>query len=63
MRVAFKFPVAYVSYYSYVVFGRETETYPAWLERLKQFCFWMAYNVDRWPTDLVPPRGKLRPPG
>ena len=31
----------------------ETDTYLAWLKRLILYCFWMAYNEDRWPTDLV----------
>lgn len=29
MRLAFKFPIAYAIYYSYVVFGYEIETYLA----------------------------------
>ncbi len=60
MRLAFNFPVAYANYYSHVVFGNEIETYLAWLERLKKIFFWMAYNANRWPTDLISPRGKWR---
>lgn len=61
MRIAFKFLIVYVR--CYIVFGHETETSRALLERLKQFCFCMAYNVDQWPTDSVSPRGGLKPPG
>lgn len=63
MQLAFNFLVAYVSFYSYVVSRHEIETYLAQLERLKQFYFWMAYNADQWPIELVSPRGKLKPLG
>jgi len=42
MQIAINFHVAILSLYSYVVFGHETETYLAWLERLRQYCFWMT---------------------
>jgi len=29
------------------------QPYKGWLNRLKLFMFSMAYNVIRWPTDLV----------
>lgn len=62
MGVAFKFFVVYVNCYNYIIFGHETESYLASLERLKQFCFWTVYNVDWWPTDSVSLRGELKPP-
>ena len=63
MWLSFNFYIANVSFYSYVVSRHEIEKYLAWLERLKQFYFWMGYNADEWSTDLVSSRGKLRAPG
>ena len=27
--------------------------YQVWMDILKLFMFWMAYDVDQWPTNLV----------
>ena len=31
----------------------DIDVYIAWLDCLKLYYFWMAYNEDRWPIDLV----------
>lgn len=31
----------------------DIDVYIAWVDCLKLYNFWMAYNADRWPTDLT----------
>lgn len=53
MRIDFTFYYASICIDKNLISGHETKTYIAWIARLKFFCFWMTYNTDRWPTDLV----------
>jgi len=53
MRITFTFRHASIGIDRNIGSGHETETYIAWLERLKLYCFWMTYNADKWPTYLV----------
>lgn len=53
MQITFTFRHASICIDINIEYGHETETYITWLERLKPYCFWMAYNADRWPKDLV----------
>lgn len=47
MRIDFTFTYEDIYVCISLEYGQEAETYIAWIERLKIFCYWMAHNADR----------------
>jgi len=43
----------YVLSFTFTSWFPNYQPYKAWLNRLKLFMFWMAYNVIWWSTNMV----------
>ena len=55
MQITFTFQFEVIYVYRQIEYGQghDIHTYIAWVEIIITFCYWMAYHVVRWSTNMI----------